>query len=187
MIRDSLRGYGLISILFHWGSAAAILLLFGLGFYVVYFGYSTTTYLPYAHLHYALGIAVFAVIILRIVWRLTSKTPASLSNKTTVKLTVSAIKFLLYVLVLVVIVSGYLICTSDGQIIDVFGVFKMPALIQLENAGVNIASLAHKYVAWVLGGIIILHVGAALIHHFIVGDRTLKRMLLPVHKQKNEL
>src|SRR5687768_5797867 len=93
MIRDSLRGYGLISILFHWGSAIAILSLFGLGFYVVYFGYSTTTYLPYAHLHYALGLVVFAVIILRLMWRLTSKTPASLSDKTSVKLTVSAIKF----------------------------------------------------------------------------------------------
>lgn len=187
MIRDSLRGYGLVSILFHWVSALIIISLFGLGFYVVYVGYYTPGYLPYAHLHYALGIVVFAVFTVRLIWRLTSKTPASLSNKTVAKVTVAAIKFLLYVLVLVVVVTGYLLCTSDGQTIDVFGVFQMPSLVHLENAGVNIASLVHKYISWVLGGIIVLHVGAALIHHFVVGDNTLKRMLRPARKQKNEL
>ncbi len=187
MIRDSLRGYGLISILFHWVSALVIFALFGLGFYVVYFGYYTPDYLPYAHLHYSLGIIVFAVIILRLVWRLTSKTPAPLSGKTVMMITVAAIKFLLYVLVLVVIISGYLICTSEGQTINVFGVFQMPSLVLLENEGVNIASLAHKYISWVLGGIIVLHLAAALIHHFVIGDSTLKRMLRPAHKQKNEL
>jgi cytochrome b561 len=179
MIRDSARGYGLLSIFFHWFSALTVIFLFALGVYLTSYGYYSADYLQYAHLHYALGVIVFAVFTLRLVWRLANKTPSSLSEKFVVRLMIKAIKAILYLLVFAVLVSGYLICTSEGQSISVFGLFQMPALIGLDTAGINLAGLTHKYTAWALMGFVVAHAFAALVHHYIIKDLTLRRMLTP--------
>jgi cytochrome b561 len=179
MIRDSHDSYGIVSIFFHWLSAVLTLFLFALGAYLTSYGYYSGDYLQYAHLHYALGILLFGLISVRLVWRLTSKTPTTLAHKMPAKLGIKLIKFLLYVLVFVVLVSGYLICTSEGQSINVFGWFQVPSLLLLETAQLNLAGLTHKYVAWGLLGLVLVHAGAALFHHFALRDRTLKRMLKP--------
>lgn len=179
MIRDSRDNYGIVSILFHWLSAVLTLFLFGLGFYLTSYGYYSVDYLEYAHLHYALGILLLGLVSIRLLWRLTSKTPATLANKLPAKLSIKLIKFLLYVLLFAVLISGYLICTSEGQSINVFGWFQVPSFVLLETHQLNLAGLTHKYVAWGLLGLVILHAGAALVHHFFIRDRTLVRMLKP--------
>jgi cytochrome b561 len=179
MIRDSSRGYGLVSIVFHWVSALTVLFLFGLGVYLTSYGYYSPNYLPYAHLHYALGVVVFAFIVLRLIWRLTSKTPQSLSKSLAARIMIKLIKFSLYLSVFVVIVSGYLVCTSEGQSVSIFGLLETPALASLDTQGVNMAGLTHKFVAWGLFAIVVLHAMAALVHHFVVRDTTLVRMLKP--------
>lgn len=182
MIRDTHHGFGIVSILFHWLGAIATLLLFGLGFYLTSYGYYSPDFLKIAHFHYALGMLLFGLIVVRILWRLTSKTPTPLSNSLAARLGIKLIKFLLYVLLLVIMVSGYLICTSEGQSINVFGLFQMPSLMLLTTEQLNLAGLTHKYASWILMGIVLVHVIAALIHHFFVKDRTLVRMLKPSHR-----
>jgi cytochrome b561 len=76
-----------------------------------------------------------------------------------------------------VMISGYLISTADGRAISVFGWFEVPALITSIPDQEDIAGLIHEYLAW---GLVIfsgLHALAALKHHFIDRDPTLKRML----------
>ena len=164
-----------------------VLFLLGLGWYLPRYGYSSPDFLRYAHLHYALGVVVFAIFILRSFWRISSTTPAPLTSKTAAIVAVTAIKFFLYLLVMVVAISGYLICTSEGQTVNVFGLFEVPSIILLETEGVNVAGIAHKYTSWLLFGVVVIHAGAALIHHFIVGDATLKRMLKPEVKPKSDV
>lgn len=185
MIRDSKDNYGIISIFFHWLSAVLTLFLFGLGVYLTSYGYYSGDYLQYAHLHYALGALLFGLVVIRLLWRLTSKTPTTLANKLPAKLGIKLIKFLLYVMLFTVLVSGYFICTAEGQAINVFGWFQVPSFLLLETDQVNLAGLAHKYIAWALFGLVILHAGAALIHHFFIGDRTLVRMLKPSNKDSH--
>lgn len=179
MIRDSHNNFGFISILFHWLSAGLTLFLFGLGVYLTSYGYYSGDYLKFAHLHYALGIILLGLVTVRLLWRLTSKTPKALVNSFPAKIGISLSKFLLYVFLFTILISGYFICTAEGQSIDVFGLFQIPSLILLETDQLNIAGLTHKYVAWVLFGLVILHAGAALVHHFFMRDRTLVRMLKP--------
>jgi cytochrome b561 len=179
MIRDSKNNFGIISILFHWLSAGLTLFLFGVGFYLTSYGYYSPDYLQIAHLHYALGIVLFGVIAIRLVWRLSSKTPTTLVNSLAAKIGIAFSKLVLYVALLAILVSGYFICTSEGQSIDVFGLFQMPAVTTLELEQLNLAGLTHKYVAWGLMALVIIHAGAALVHHFLIRDRTLVRMLKP--------
>lgn len=178
MIRDTSHGFGWISILLHWSSAITTLFLFGLGVYLTSYGYYSPNYLDIAHLHYAVGIILLAVIALRLLWRLSSKTPVSLSKKLPVKISVMLTKFLLYTFLLVILVSGYFICTAEGQSIAVFNLVQIPSFILLDTPQLNAAGLTHKYLAWVLFGLVIFHAGAALVHHF-KGDRTLVRMIKP--------
>lgn len=182
MIRDSQDNYGLVSIFFHWLSAGLTLFLFGLGVYLTSYGYYSGDYLQYAHLHYALGVLLLGLVSIRLLWRLTSKTPKPLANTLPAKLSIKLIKFLLYILLFIVLVSGYLICTSEGQSINVFGWFQVPSVMLLETEQLNLVGLTHKYVSWGLIGLVILHAGAALVHHFFIRDRTLIRMLKPSKK-----
>jgi cytochrome b561 len=83
----------------------------------------------------------------------------------------------LYVILFAIMISGYLISTADGQPINVFGWFNVPASVtdlpdQADNAGT-----IHLYLAWSVVVLSVLHGLAALKHHFIDRDVTLKRML----------
>lgn len=182
MIRDSQHNFGIVSIFFHWLSAGLTLFLFGLGFYLTSYGYYSPDYLEIAHLHYALGIILFGVVSVRLLWRLTSKTPKTLVDSFPVKMGIALSKLVLYVSLFAILISGYLICTAEGQSINVFGLFQLPSFILLENDQLNIAGLTHKYVAWGLMALVIIHAGAALVHHFFKRDRTLVRMLKPRKK-----
>jgi cytochrome b561 len=83
----------------------------------------------------------------------------------------------LYALLFTVMISGYLISTADGRAISVFNIFELPALPwSIENQE-DIAGDIHFWLACFLVGFASLHALAALKHHFIEKDHTLKRML----------
>lgn len=184
MIRDSKHNFGIVSIFFHWLSAGLTLFLFGLGVYLTSYGYYSPDYLEIAHLHYALGIILFGVVSIRLLWRLTSKTPTTLVDSFPAKMGIALSKLVLYICLFAILISGYLICTSEGQSINVFGLFQFPSFMLLENEQLNIAGLSHKYIAWGLMALVLIHAGAALVHHFFKRDRTLVRMLSPRHNTK---
>ena len=73
--------------------------------------------------------------------------------------------------------SGYLISTADNRPIDVFGWFFIPASITSIPDQEDTAGLVHLVVASTLLGLVLLHAAAALKHHYIDRDDTLKRIL----------
>jgi cytochrome b561 len=83
----------------------------------------------------------------------------------------------LYLGLFLVMMSGYLISTADGRAISVFGLFDVPALITSIPNQADSAGLVHEYAAWALVIFAVVHALAALKHHFIDRDATLKRML----------
>jgi len=83
----------------------------------------------------------------------------------------------LYVLLFAIMLSGYLISTADSRGIDVFEWFEVPGFGSLFENQEDIAGLFHQYAAYSLIGLVILHAAAAIKHHFIDKDNTLKRMI----------
>jgi cytochrome b561 len=73
--------------------------------------------------------------------------------------------------------SGYLISTADGRGIDVFGLFSLPATLSGVENQEDIAGKVHQSLAFILVALVVLHALAALKHHFLDRDATLKRML----------
>ncbi len=182
MLKDSSSGYGLISILIHWISALLILFLFGLGVYMVDLTYYDDWYHKGPELHVSLGLLVLLIMVVRIVWRIINPTPVDLPAKAVQQIAAKLVKIGLYVFIFVVIASGYLITTAEGQAASMFNLIKFPVITQLSSANVDIAGEVHEYLAWGIIALVVLHALGALFHHFAMRDRTLVRMLKPVKK-----
>lgn len=84
---------------------------------------------------------------------------------------------LLYALLFVAMVSGYLISTADGSSISVFGWFEVPSVTGQVKGMEDVAGSIHYWSTWAIVVLAGLHALAALKHHFVDRDRTLLRML----------
>ena len=182
MLKDSRSGYGLVSIVIHWVSAILILFLFGLGIYMVDLSYYDDWYHKGPELHISLGLVVLLLMLLRVFWRTISTTPHALSAQRAQTLVATLVKRGLYLCIFIVLISGYLITTAEGQPASMFNVMHFPVVIELTAQGVDLAGELHEYLAWGIIGLVALHVAGALLHHFVIRDRTLVRMLRPVKK-----
>ncbi|WP_312241547.1 cytochrome b [Pantoea sp.] len=176
--RNSSQEYGHFSILLHWLMALAIYGMFALGLWMVGLGYYDSWYHSAPEIHKSIGIILFALLIFRLLWRIISPPPASLATYTPlVRYSAIAMHWLLYSLLLAILISGYLISTADGQPISVFGLFNVPAFIRGAGEQADLAGDIHLWLAWIVVVLSVLHGLAALKHHFIDRDITLKRML----------
>lgn len=83
----------------------------------------------------------------------------------------------MYLNLLALFVSGYLISTSDGRGIDVFNWFTVPSMGELFANQSDLAGTVHYYAAWVLIVLASVHALAAIKHHIIDKDDTLRKMI----------
>ena len=84
---------------------------------------------------------------------------------------------LFYLLLLVQPLIGFLQSNAANFPVVAWGVLPLPALIGSDEALGETLILVHENVARVLLGLIVLHVAAALRHHFLLKDDVLRRML----------
>lgn len=182
MLKDSRLGYGLITILLHWLSALTIIFLVALGVYMTDLDYYDAWYHKAPALHISIGLLLFFMFVFRLLWRLINPTPVAVMDNSLATWVATLIKVLLYGLTFAVLISGYLITTAEGQAASIFGWLTIPATIELNAQGVDLAGEIHELLAWGIILVAILHGGAALVHHFFLRDRTLMRMLKPITK-----
>lgn len=162
----------------HWASAVLVVILFPLGLVMVGLDYYDSGYHTYPPIHKALGMILLGVTLLRLLWvLLLSKPPKPLPQAKMLEILAKLVHYLLYLCLLMVLLSGYLISTADGRSIDVFNWFSIPALFEPFDNQADIAGEIHEFSAWGLVGLIGLHIAGALKHHFVDRDRTLMRIL----------
>ena len=169
--------YGYVSIFFHWLSALSIFGLFALGYYMVDLGYYDQWYKTAPELHKSIGILLFILMVIRLIWRFIQLTPEHLTSHSNFER--KAGKFIhsvLYLLIFIMMIAGYLISTADDRGIDVFALFTVPGFGSFIENQEDIAGLVHKWLAYLLISLSSLHAIAALKHHFIDKDNTLNRM-----------
>lgn len=178
MLRNTPAAYGLIAIGLHWLVALAVVAMFGLGLWMVELTYYDRWYRDAPALHKAVGVLLFVTVALRLAWRITQPRPAPLASHTPLERRAAALTHgLLYGLLFAVMLSGYLISTADGRAIDVFGWFSVPAAITGLPRQADLAGDVHLALAITLVSLAAVHALAALKHHFLDRDLTLRRML----------
>ncbi|HKK56268.1 cytochrome b [Marinobacter sp.] len=182
-IRNSSSQYGLVAIILHWLVAVVIIGLFALGYWMVDLDYYHEWYKQAPDIHRSVGILLFATIILRLLWRLVSRAPAPLATHSRLEvLAAHGAHLMLYLLIVTAMISGYLISTADGSAISVFGWFDVPSVTGRIKGMEDIAGEVHYWATWALVGLASIHALAALKHHLIDKDDTLRRMLGTVNE-----
>lgn len=176
--KNTTTKYGLLSILIHWISALTVFALFGVGLYMMSLSYYDPLYHSLPWWHKSFGLTLLFLTLFRLVWKAANPKPAPPPehSKTTVKLAVSA-HHLIYLLLFITMISGYLISTADGRPVSFFGWFDVPALVTDIANQEDLAGEVHFYLAWVLVILAFLHGLAAIKHHLVDKDSTLTRML----------
>lgn len=177
--RNSDLGYGWASILLHWASLPLVLFLLASGVYMVTLSYYDPLYHPLPQWHKEAGVVLAFLTLIRLIKLPFDKRPALLAMPAWQHHVARAVHGLLYLGMILLMVSGYAITTAEGQGIDVFGVLSIPAVSTWSAATVEAVGVAHRWIAYGLGGLIVAHAGAALHHHFRLHDKTLLRMLRP--------
>lgn len=131
--------------------------------------------------HKAIGIAILLLTVVRIVWRLMHKAPPLLE---TLKAWEAALARVVhagfYFLMLAVPLTGWAMSSaySKGKPVSMFGLFDMPALpVGSDEPTADMFHELHEILAFVMIGLFLLHVGAALKHHFVDKDGTARRMV----------
>ncbi len=173
-----IKKYTLTTRIIHWLSALLIFFMFISGWYMVELDYYSPWYNRLPELHYAFGMVLMFVWLVKII-RLLSGQQKKLSPpiKPFERILSQITHWLFYLFVVTLVITGYLMMTADGQPKILFQTIKLPSLTQFSGAVVDTMGWIHKYGAYILMGFVALHVIGAVKHHFIDKDDTLKRIL----------
>lgn len=128
-------------------------------------------------LHFALGLAVFALVWLRLIVRRTGPVPAIVPSPPRWQLLVAHVsEFAIYLFMIAMPLLGWLALSAEGKPVSLFGL-PLPALIGANATLSDQIEEIHEVIGNVGYALIGVHALAALVHHFIQRDNTLRRML----------
>jgi cytochrome b561 len=172
---EALR-YSKPAVVLHWLVALLIFVAFPLGVYMHELPLSPDKLKLYSY-HKWIGITLLLLVAMRVGWRLTHTPPPLPAGIAAWQRHASAVVHgLLYVLMIAIPLSGWLMSSAKGFQTVWFGVLPLPDLIDKDKALGDLLAEVHKFLNFTLLAMVILHVGAALKHHFIERQPFLQRM-----------
>ena len=165
------------AIFLHWLVALALAATFALGFYMADLPLSPNKLKLYSWHKWA-GVTLLAVVVIRLAWRLTHRPPEFPPGMSHLaQLAAHTGHWVLYALMLLIPVSGWLMSSAAGRPVVWFGVLQLPDLIGVNKDLAGQIKEVHETAAWLLLVLVGLHTAAALKHHFVDKDSVLARML----------
>lgn len=175
------KRYDSIAIALHWVLAIALTGIFAMGLYMADLPFSPQRLKLY-NWHKWAGVSILALSVLRLLWRLSHKPPPL--PKTIVQAMPSwqmraynATHVALYALFFIVPLVGWAYSSAAGFPIVAFGVLPLPDWVPVSKELAETLKPLHGLLAKLLALLVVLHVAAALKHHFIDKDGLLQRML----------
>jgi cytochrome b561 len=173
--------YSTVAIVLHWLLGISIFAMFAIGMYMSDLPFSPLRLKLYNYHKWA-GITFLILSVLRLVWRLLNKPPAlpkaieqAMPNWQTK--VYHATHYALYALFFAVPLIGWAYSSAAGFPIVLFGVLPLPDFLAVDKEFAKQIKDLHEISAFALVGLALLHIGAALKHHFIDKDGLVSRML----------
>jgi cytochrome b561 len=182
LLRNTASRYGWGAIVLHWAIAVIFIGQFVLGLAMMRVASQRTSF-ELIQLHKSFGFLLLGLVVLRIAWRLGNVTPSLPSGTGRLERRGAPLAhFGLYLFQLALPVSGWALVSVSVLAIPSmpFGLFVVPNLSLGLSAGSEGFWLkAHSYLAYAGMALVILHLAAALRHHFWLRDSVLTRMIAP--------
>jgi cytochrome b561/polyisoprenoid-binding protein YceI len=194
-MKSRAQRYTAVAIILHWAIAAAILSNLFVGWWMTDAIDEVDTQaraIAAFQLHKSIGLTVLLLSVLRLLWRFTHKPPPLPDGMAAwERFAARATHWFFYILMIVVPLSGWTYVSAqwaDGKPLNLptlwFGLFQVPHLFDAQamtdaaRAAVSERNAAaHFYLASAMAALFMLHVAAALKHHFVNRDRVLIQML----------
>jgi cytochrome b561 len=176
--------YGATAIALHWLMAIVLIPLVVLGLYMVSLpdvGFDTRKIALILY-HKQLGILALTLAVLRLAWRVGHVLPALVETLPEwQKVIARFVHLCLYGLMFALPVTGWLMSSAAGFPVSFLGLFDLPDFVSPNDYLFRAYVQAHKWLGYALIGLTVVHAGAALRHHFLAKDETLRKMLPRPH------
>lgn len=169
--------YDSFSIILHWATAILVLTQFALAHT---WGFAPR---PEQHvmivMHMSFGILLTVLLAVRIIWRGIPANRVLPAESGLMQFAATGVHYLLYVLLIAEVILGFILRWSGNEAMSFFGLLIPPPFAPFSMAGHHLVGEAHDLVSWAIIAIAATHALAALLHHYVLRDSVLMRMLTP--------
>jgi len=183
MLTSKSPSYTTLAQLFHWLTVPLLMVQYLIG-WLMPDVHRDTQPVGLIAWHLSLGALILLLIQLRMLWRIAHQPPAESAPRSPgLRATAQATHGLLYLLLIAVPLMGWANASSRGWSVALFGV-TLPSLSEKGSRIGHALGDIHQLSAWILVAAVALHVAAALYHHFILKDDTLRRIVPRPYSEK---
>ena len=174
----SANRYSPVTVSLHWLMLILLVVVYACMELRGYFPKGSDPRILMKNAHFMLGLTVFALAWLRLAARIAGGTTPAIQPPPPVWqiLLARVVHVALYIFILSMPLGGWLLLSAEGQPIPFFGL-ELPALVAKNHDLAERIEDLHKAGATLGYGLIGVHAAAALFHHYLMGDNTLRRML----------
>ncbi|MEO0945615.1 MAG: cytochrome b/b6 domain-containing protein [Pseudomonadota bacterium] len=181
MLTDTATSFGTISKTIHWLTVLLVFSLFALGVFMTKMldsGWEIEQVFFVFSLHKTLGMAVLVLAVLRVLWRLLQPQPHPIESHAKAEvMAAKTVHWLLYALIFLMPITGWLHHSATSGLAPIWGPFPRLGFVPQVEYWEKFLGWTHYATAWLMGGIVMMHVAGALKHAVIDRDGTLRRML----------
>ena len=174
--------YGAVARLFHWLTALGIFILIGSGVVAERWPYGTdaelATKVTLFSAHKTIGVLVFFIALMRILWAVTQPRPAPLHpDRKAEVFAAETVHWLLYGSIVMIPASGWIYHAATTGFAPIWWPFgqSLPFVPKSDSVA-HVAKTLHLILNWVLWGSVALHIAGALKHQIVDQDLTIARM-----------
>jgi cytochrome b561 len=165
------------AIFLHWLTAALIVVSVCVGLYMVGLKLSPLKLKLYSW-HKWVGVTIFLLAAARLVWRAWHPAPPLPADSPQWQRVAAAINhWSLYVLLICIPISGWLMSSAFGVPVKYFGVVPLPDLVDKNKELAESLKLLHEVLVYTMLALVAMHIAAAIKHHVMDRDDVLHRML----------
>ncbi len=176
MLKNTDDAWGIVAKAFHWVFAVIILAQLVLG-KVAEEAQVSPQKLDLFVWHKSIGVTILLLLTLRIVWRLVNAPPKAVAGVARWEHWAARVgHILLYTLMIAVPLSGWWVSDTSRIPFEAFWLVPVPDFLEANRDASQVAEVVHGILTKALLVLIVVHIVAALRHHFILGNDTLRRM-----------
>lgn len=178
-LRNTVSKYGFIAAALHWLIVVGIIAQYLLAEAGEDGEEGSAAAIEPMNIHNSLGITLLGLAVLRLLWRLLERTPKLPVHMRRYEVVLArAVHAAFYALLFAIPLSGWMITSLEGETLRYFGLFDLPALTSTgTESAEKLAEEVHEILFNVLVALALVHVIAALKHHFVDRDGVLRSML----------
>lgn len=169
--------YDRVTMTLHWATAILVTGQFASAHIWEQFERGTPWRQGLISMHIAFGILLAAVIIARICWRSINRGKLAPAVSGLQYLVASAVHLLLYGLLIWQVALGFTLGWAVNLPLSFFGLFTIPPLLTIAPEARETIATLHNDVAWTIIAVAGIHAAAALLHHYVLRDHVLLRMI----------